>query len=457
MTRYAILAVGVLLPIVIHSAVAQSPPPAETGTAAESSSEKSAPIRVSFRLATGLRVTGDLTHWDDDGIDGSFARRLWTEIDYEDVWRLRRRLIDEDAPHDWVDTGRTLLHVAEAQPKAAKWAERAFRFAARKAGKDTEAVRRAVDDARAEVDNERRLRAELAAAVEAQRLLAGSPEARDWGAYEWPTLSIDEQRAATETMRRDAARILARAGLDLEPVETDYFLFYSDMPRRETAKWAGELDLMYAKLAEQFRLPRGENIFWGKAAIFVFRQRDRFRLVEAEAFGQVTAGWEDGFCHPQGPRVFVNFYRQKVDERFAAILVHETVHGFMHRYRTPLRLPTWANEGFADYLADTLFRNSPIGAIRRSFGLDYVRRGRVVDPYLDMDYGDPEWPGPDSIGYSLGYMLVDLMIRDRPEAFRAWVDAIKDGKPWEQALEEDFGVTREKLVESFVRFYKVND
>ncbi len=56
-----------------------------------------------------------------------------------------------------------------------------------------------------------------------------------------------------------------------------------------------------------------------------------------------------------------------------------------------------------------------------------------------------------------GYLLVELMVRDRPGAFGAWVRAVKRGKPWEQALAEDFGVTRAQLVDTFVRYYRVND
>jgi len=61
------------------------------------------------------------------------------------------------------------------------------------------------------------------------------------------------------------------------------------------------------------------------------------------------------------------------------------------------------------------------------------------------------------VGYNIGYLMVELMIRDRPQAFGAWVNAIKDGKDWEEALVEDFGVSRAQLVETFVRFYRVND
>jgi hypothetical protein len=229
------------------------------------------------------------------------------------------------------------------------------------------------------------------------------------------------------------------------------------MPRPESARWAAELDRMYARLARIFDLPEGENLFWGKAVIFVFRDRDRFRIVEAESFGQLVPRWSAGLCHPIGPKVFVNFYRQPTDREFAAILVHETVHGFLHRYRTPRRLPTWANEGFCDWVASVSFDRSPVDEMRRPGALTYLRGGGDIQSILDMSYLDGSWPGPDSVGYAVGYLMVGLMIQDRPHRFGDWVKAVKAGKDWERALAEDFGVPRARLVETFVRYYRVND
>jgi hypothetical protein len=408
---------------------------------------------VTFRLADGVRVKGELTAWDDDGIDGSFGRRQWTELHHEDIWPLHMKLMDSKAPDAWVDLGRILLLVSLDQPLAAKRSERAFRQAVRL----DPATEEAIADARLEVADVKLQREEAAAAAKAERLKTLSPEGGPWRPRKWPALTPEESADAVQAMRDDATRILERAGMQIAPVETDFFLFYSDMPRRHAQKWVRELDIMYKKLAGQFDLAEGENIFWGKAVIFVFNSRDRFRLVEAESFGHLAPEWADGLCHPLGPKVFVNFYRQPEDERFAAVLVHETVHGFMHRYRTPMRLPIWANEGFADYLASVLFRNSPVDQLRRRTGLRYIRRNGDVNAVLDMSYMDGSWPGPKEIGYSVGYLMVELMIRDRPQEFGAWVDAVKDGKEWEQALIDEFGVTRQQLVDRFVAWYKVND
>jgi hypothetical protein len=465
MRTCAILAAATLFAGVLGSQSAPpeppSPAPPTAGAEGDEGAESRAaplPIRVRFRLADGVQVTGELTAWDDRGIDGSFGRRAWTAIDHRDVWALYLRVADRASSATWVELGRILLVVAIDQPNAERHAERAFARAtqaAKEAG-TTDAVAADIAAAREEAADERAARERAAREREAERLRTTTPEATAWGASPWPPLSDDDQAAAVATMRADAARMLEEAGLQLAPVETDYFLFYSDMPRAQARRWVGELDAMYARLLEKFDMQKGTNVFWGKAVIFVFNDRDRFELVEARAFGQLVPEWAHGMCHPIGPKVFVSFYRQPDDAAFAIVLVHETVHGFMHRFRTPRRLPTWANEGFADYVASILFRGSPVDSERRRQGLRWVRAGGDVNSVLSMEY-DGSWPGPGGIGYSVGYLLVELMIRERPRAFGQWVHAIKDGKEWEKALIEEFGATRDQLVEIFTRFYLVND
>jgi hypothetical protein len=61
------------------------------------------------------------------------------------------------------------------------------------------------------------------------------------------------------------------------------------------------------------------------------------------------------------------------------------------------------------------------------------------------------------VGHPVGYLLVDLMIAERPAGFGAWVRAVKGGKPWRQALAEDFGVDAERLAASAAQWYRVND
>ncbi len=67
------------------------------------------PRHVRFRLADGVQVSGQMTAWDAGGFDGSFGRRLWTELMADDVWRLYVAVMDQSDASQWVDLGGALL------------------------------------------------------------------------------------------------------------------------------------------------------------------------------------------------------------------------------------------------------------------------------------------------------------------------------------------------------------
>lgn len=158
--------------------------------------------------------------------------------------------------------------------------------------------------------------------------------------------------------------------------------------------------------------------------------------------------------HPLGPKVIVTFWKWPDVGKFGATLAHEITHGFMHRYRSGAALPLWADEGFADYVAARIVPNSPVAQARLPGALRFIRTGGPVDNILDMECIHDAWPGPYQVGYGVSYLLVRMMFEADPNRFRHWINAIKDGKDWEQALQEDFGMSRQRLVELFMERYR---
>lgn len=403
------------------------------------------PLHVRFELTDGVGVSGRMVSWDQEGFDGTFGPRFWEELAPQDAWRIHLRVMDQNDPSQWVNLGRVLLLGGHDV-----WADRAFRRAldldSSVAG-DIEAARRDAGEAQ-------RLRDELETMAIAQRLETGSPEAVAWPADPWPALTPSQQQAAILEMKDDALGILREAGRPLRPLETANVLLYCDGAPIDAARWALALDAVHTHLAELLGIAPGRPIFRGKAVVIIVDSDDLFRLIEAEAFGWLVPRQTPGIFHPVGPKVFLCFPRRTGDVMSAA-LVHQMVHGFLHRYRTPCRLPAWANEGLAEHTAAVLAGRSVVPGLRE-MGLEFVRAGGNVQQVLDLAYGDG-WPGAGRTGDAVGALLIELMIRERPAGFRAWVDAVKDGKDWEPALEENFGVPRAQLVETFVQYYRVND
>src|SRR5262245_28496906 len=424
------------------------------------------PIKVRFHLADGVLISGDLATWDREGFSGSFGRRQWTDLDIDDLWRLHLRLMDQQSTQQWVDLGRVLLLTRDrAGQEATEYAERAF---ARALKLDPEASK-AIEEVRREAEAAERRSREAQTAAKAARLNTVSPEGRDWSADPWPVLTAPEQSAAVLEMRTDAQRILKQAGAAFLPLETDRFIMYTDSPRPEAAHWLMQLEKVYDTMnlvlaggeigdAQHGGGPQQRAISpWGKVVVFVFSGQDRFRLVEAESFNQLVANATVAIAHPVGPKVFVNAHRGEDEELFQWSMLHETALALMHRYRAPRRLPAWANEGLAEYVTALVQPESSIGAVRRSQGLAYIRTGGNVNAILDRSYAEQTWPGTDAMGLPIGALLIELLLEEQPKKLIGWIDAVKQGAEWPAALIDQFGSTRERLMTTFVQFYKVND
>jgi hypothetical protein len=338
MSRYAILAVFTLIWPLSAISVAHSEGHAiDEVQSVEGDQDAPAGVKVQFKLRDGITISGVMTAWDESGIDGTFGRRLWRDIRPRDIVRLHRHFIDRDDADDWIALGRRLLLVGLDDPKSTTFAEQMFATAL---AKDTTCADR-IDAARTLVEDERARRAAIAAKAEAERLRTMTPEAHPWPADPWPKLNPSERDSADKIMRADAAAMLKKAGMTLAPVESRYFLLYTDLSRREAATWIKELDLMYGRLAAQFLVEPGENVFWGKAVVFVFTERDRFQLVEAESFQHLPPEWESGVCHPVGPKVFLCLHRTPDTPTFSRTLAphrHARLHAPARDAQTPPRL-----------------------------------------------------------------------------------------------------------------------
>lgn len=426
------------------------------------------PVKISFRLLekSGI-VRGTVTAWDAEGIEGSFGRHTWDELDLASLRRVYQRLMERKDAEDWILLGE--LQLRRPDNAADRYAEMAF---SRAESLDNNCMPK-IELARGRVKEFERQRAEKELIRTAEQLREGMPEGVTWSASPWPALSDAEQKAAIQTMRQASDELLAKAGFpNASPIETKYFLVYSDLPERETVQLVRDLDQMYERVAELLDLPGPPskrrasdpddstewlNLFWGKATIIICKDADQFRLIEAQAFNQMTPPGVVGLCHCIGPRVFVNTYRAPDDLQFASVLVHETVHGIMHRFITPARLPTWANEGFAEYIASKAFPGSPVDKNRRPQGLAYIRQSGDLQRIMDMSYQNGTWPGHQGVGYAVGYLLCDLMIREHPRGFVDWIRAVKAGKPWREALEAHFGAHPDKLAGVAYEWYSNND
>lgn len=412
------------------------------------------PIEIKAKTISGTHVKGMLERWSDEALTGSFGTRRWTELTAAELNRLYRNLMDEKNVAQWITLGELLMQV----PDGERMSDAAFQKAKRL---DKESVP-AIELAKSRGAEKKRIEAE-------RRLRSILPEGGDFDAKPWPILTDKERQDAIVEMKKDAERIMRDAGASMPLVETKYFLLYSELPPQATSRWASQLDGMYEMVMTLFQVEPGINLFWGKAVVFIFPSRDRFRIVEGAAFKYMVPEGVIGLCHVSGPKVFVNSYLDADEFMFASVLLHETTHGIMHRYLTPKRLPAWANEGFADRIAHIAMTRAnlrnPMDRKRRDNGIPYMRQNGDIARIMRMSYEAGTWPGENAIGYSVGYLMCNFMLDVVPrvapsrgkDRFKDWVIAVKSGKPWEQALKEDFGFPVEQIAVEALRWFRTND
>jgi hypothetical protein len=255
----------------------------------------------------------------------------------------------------------------------------------------------------------------------------------------WGKLTPEQQKAAVEELKKFAEETKSKVDGNLVLDETKYFLFYSDLKPAEATKWAGTLDQMYARLAALFAVKGGENIFRGKALVFVFAKEQDYLTFQKEMHDTDATG-SAGLCHNFGNGdVHIAFYRQPNDLDFEAVLVHESVHGFLHRYRKPPTIPTWANEGLAETVASQFVSQRGKRQELRQYAISQLReRGSLGDNFFKGDRLEG-WQ------YPVAQMVTELLIKDNKKNYVAFIDAIKDGAKWEDALQQKVGATPEQL------------
>ncbi len=416
------------------------------------------PVQVKFRTRDGKRVSGKVVAFNSDAFEGAstgedaLPRTKWSNVHMDDLESLASKILDEKDVDELILKGELLMSIGRVKAADAAF-DRADRSAKSLKGAAASEAKSKIAAARTRgadklVDAEHDFR------IAKHTEMSSRIPKTDGGTAPWPVLTREEHEAAVAAMKKRAEEICQVSGMQAIPVETRYFLLYAATKREAVEECARSLDAMYEKVLELFGIPAGLNLFWGKAVILLQPSEEKFRLVEQAAFGAMVPRGVVGLCHQVGPQVYVNIFWTDDQDRFDSTLLHETVHGIVHRYHSPARLPDWANEGLSEYIAAVSFKTSPVDKERRPQALDFIRGGGNVAEVMRYNYRDGSWPGPNAIGYAVGYVIVELMIRQQPDRFGAWLRAIKGGKDWEAALVEDFGYTVDQFGARAVDFYK---
>lgn len=275
---------------------------------------------------------------------------------------------------------------------------------------------------------------------------------RPTGSRIWPELSKDDHQKAVAKYKEFLIKVgKSFAGRAMKFRETGYFLFYTNLPEAEVNLISKRLDAMYGQLCTAFGIPQGKNIWRGKGVIVAFIHPQDFQKFEAEFMGTSPGSAVQGLAHqfPDG-RCIIGCYRGTKFDYFAQVLVHETSHGFLHRYYSSVHIPTWINEGMADWIANMVV---PVAKHIREGQAQAVARIRTTHT-LGGDFFTGGSIAPWQ--YGVASHLTAFMLRGgNGPKYRRFIEDIKKGYTWRQSLKRNYGVDENGLTTLYGRSLRI--
>jgi len=261
------------------------------------------------------------------------------------------------------------------------------------------------------------------------------------GVTPWPTLDADAQAAEVKALEAYVASV-KEVFPRLEVSQTHEFIVATDIPPAQMAGYVAGLDAMHDALCDLYGIPRGEPVWKGKCLVIAFLSQDDFRAFEKRFYGVEAAGYH-GLCHQSGDgRVVTACHRGENAPAFAHMLVHETSHGFNHRWLSPARIPNWLNEGIAEWVGSRVVTSDQV-PLKEAQALQFMQaQGNLGPEFFDRR-------NIDAVQYGIASGLVKFLVKQDPKRFAAFVQGIKEGAPAEESLQKAYGGTTAELVKAY--------
>jgi hypothetical protein len=262
------------------------------------------------------------------------------------------------------------------------------------------------------------------------------------GVEPWPRLTAEEHTAEVEALEAFVAKVQERFP-KLVVSTTHEFLVASDIPAPQLAPFVANLDAMHDFLCDLYGIPKGEPLWKGKCLVVAFLDEADYTAFEATIMNADTQGTH-GVCHQRSDgRVITACHRGSDPAAFAHMLVHETSHGFNHRWMSSQRLPNWLNEGIAEWVGARVVKNSDQVPIKEARAAAFMRSQGTLGPdYFTAANIDP-------VQYGMASGMVRMLIGRDARKFAEFVRGIKEGTPVEESLERSFGGSLDDLVRAY--------
>ncbi len=206
---------------------------------------------------------------------------------------------------------------------------------------------------------------------------------------------------------------------------------------------------MYEWMCRLYGVPRDHKVWLGgKAPIFAFLEHQQFDAFEERFYPEARESLRTlanvyGLSHlDAGGEVVISCYRGNDPNDFAQMLVHETSHGFIHRYKTKARLPNWVDEGMADLIGAEMAPASTAVKNREYKALQQLAQQRSLGGMFAAER-------IEAGHYGMASNLNRFLLQSNRENYVRFIEALKEGQKWEEALHNAYGSTPDELLAAY--------
>ncbi|QNN22303.1 DUF1570 domain-containing protein [Planctomycetales bacterium ZRK34] len=226
-----------------------------------------------------------------------------------------------------------------------------------------------------------------------------------------------------------------------------YYRIATDVDKQLADEIAAHMDLVYGEYVRRFAAFRSRNA--RQHPLYVFTRQEDYlaMLAQHEINGEGTGGMF--FISRSGSGLATFLEGQSLDRMFHT-LRHEGFHQFADQ-RIGRRLPTWANEGIAEYFGEAVVVGKRLDTGRVSPQklrpvVQFIEAGHALPFELLMEMSNQEWiervnTGTASIQYDQAWSVVNFLVQgDRRyrAAFNQYLQNIARGDAPHTAMSKAF-------------------
>ena len=192
----------------------------------------------------------------------------------------------------------------------------------------------------------------------------------------------------------------------LQTLGSAHFEVAFTLPPAQGKGYAALCERAYGRFCDILNVPDGEAVWDGKCKVFLFGTPAEF-VRFAVALGGPAVAQSGGFARPtkREPLIVMPMYGQE-RVHLEQVLIHEMTHVFLQLYRKEVNLPTWLQEGCAQFFE---FMHHPEDSrLRQSRAL--AKALVAADQARPLrDFWVKPFPPTDRAGYAQAWSLIHYL------------------------------------------------